>query len=90
MPDCEYYEKGICFKDICLYRHVKFNEGTLQCDKFQKGFCPDGTNCSLRHVYKSTSSNVSNHEKINEDIIDIKKSKKNSEFKSLTKHWYRK
>jgi hypothetical protein len=54
MPDCEHYEKGNCFKDNCLYRHVKFNENTLQCEKFQKGFCPLGTNCSLRHIYKTS------------------------------------
>eukprot|EP00596_Hydrurales_sp_CCMP1899_P005467 CAMPEP_0119053066 /NCGR_PEP_ID=MMETSP1177-20130426/74170_1 /TAXON_ID=2985 /ORGANISM="Ochromonas sp, Strain CCMP1899" /LENGTH=440 /DNA_ID=CAMNT_0007032879 /DNA_START=162 /DNA_END=1484 /DNA_ORIENTATION=+ len=74
MPDCEYYEKGNCFKDNCLYRHVKFNEDTLQCEKFQKGFCPLGTNCSLRHIYK-TSLNESKRDK-NDHIKAVKINKK--------------
>jgi hypothetical protein len=78
MPDCEYYEKGNCFKENCLYRHVKFNDDTLQCDKFQKGFCPLGTSCTLRHVYKSTTGagNGSKDDK-NDQKKAVKYDKKN-------------
>ena len=50
MPDCEYFEKGICFKDNCFYRHVKFNDDAKICDDFTKGYCALGINCNFRHV----------------------------------------
>lgn len=50
MPDCEYFEKGICFKDNCIYRHVKFNDDAKVCDDFLKGNCPLGIICRCRHV----------------------------------------
>ena len=51
MPDCSFFQKGgMCFKEDCIYRHVKVNENAEVCPNFvKKGFC-DNELCVLRHV----------------------------------------
>ena len=73
MPDCEYFEKGICFKDNCVYRHVKFNDDAKICDDFTKGYCSSGLNCSFRHVIQG---GVNANKKMNIHITNKTKTKK--------------
>ena len=55
VPDCEFFARELCFKDNCVYRHIKFNENTEPCSDFLNGFCPSGRNCKSRHLDKASA-----------------------------------
>ena len=50
MPVCTHFLAGTCNRDPCPYSHVKVSSSAAVCEKFLKGFCPDGSACKLKHV----------------------------------------
>lgn len=63
-----HFLKGICNKDNCPYSHVYVNEDAAPCPDFQNGYCPNGKNCKLKHIYaknpkKEKEENEKNREK---------------------------
>jgi hypothetical protein len=52
MPDCKYFQSnGLCRVDGCVYRHVKFHNGTKHCKDFKGGYCTKGILCNLLHDF---------------------------------------
>ncbi|KAK6457121.1 mRNA 3'-end-processing protein YTH1 [Scheffersomyces xylosifermentans] len=54
MPECLFFSKnGFCTQTPeCLYLHIDPQSKIPECPNYEKGFCPDGPNCTKRHVRK--------------------------------------
>ncbi|CZT09411.1 related to mRNA 3'-end-processing protein YTH1 [Rhynchosporium agropyri] len=55
MPECNFFAKnGYCSNgDECLYLHLDPSSKLSPCPHYEKGFCPLGPICSLRHVRRN-------------------------------------
>ncbi|KAF2069548.1 hypothetical protein CYY_009139 [Polysphondylium violaceum] len=51
MPICYLYLKGMCTKVNCPYLHVFVSKNAKLCPDFQKGYCPNGSACTMKHTY---------------------------------------
>lgn len=54
MPECSYYARTqTCSNgDDCLYLHIDPEAKRPACPHFERGFCPLGPHCSLKHNKK--------------------------------------
>lgn len=54
MPECLFYLKnGFCTQTPeCLYLHIDPQLKIAECMSYNRGFCPDGPECTKRHVRK--------------------------------------
>ncbi|CAN3365101.1 mRNA 3'-end-processing protein Yth1p [Diutina catenulata] len=54
MPECLFYSKnGFCTQTPeCLYLHIDPQLKIAECMNYNRGFCPDGPECTKRHVRK--------------------------------------
>lgn len=51
VPPCAFFERiGECTNPECPFLHVKPEENVAECAAYIRGFCPNGPQCSLRHV----------------------------------------
>jgi cleavage and polyadenylation specificity factor subunit 4 len=51
MPECSYYSRTLTCSngDDCLYLHVDPDSKRPPCPHYDRGFCPLGPHCSLKH-----------------------------------------
>ena len=54
MPECSYYAKNLTCSngDDCLYLHIDPESKRPSCPHYDRGFCPLGPHCALKHNKK--------------------------------------
>jgi hypothetical protein len=50
MPLCSYFLEGFCSSAECPFLHINFGADVPICKAYERGYCPEGQNCSHRHV----------------------------------------
>ncbi|EFA84091.1 hypothetical protein PPL_03164 [Heterostelium album PN500] len=65
MPVCYQFLRGMCTHENCPYLHVYVSRDAEVCPDFLKGYCPNGSECLLRHTYsyKKKSKDDNQHNK---------------------------
>eukprot|EP00955_Chlamydomonas_euryale_P056312 356376-Chlamydomonas_euryale.AAC.9 len=55
MPECSFFQQGVCSAPDCPYLHVRLAPDTPLCEAFLSGYCPRGRECPRRHVTRQVA-----------------------------------
>src|SRR6185312_11544249 len=51
IPHCKHFDKSICTREDCPYTHVHVSKGAKICEDFIQGFCEQGEECEMKHLW---------------------------------------